>query len=204
MNFVDTPYFHVQAIRRRYRDRGLFTFPKPFTYLVAVNFPNAGNVVSGETAFGNLLIDGDSDFIWNRVSWYAQDVPFNPPQSVSAANTEGSTWETGRPAEYELAVTDLRSDRDWHQVPFIDPILFSGWVGVAVAGTPQDDSNREDVTPVAGNDCGVGHFANYLVEPIVIPASSLYKFALRQRATGASVFSTHLFALHGVRLYALN
>ena len=198
--FVNSPYFHLQAYRRALRDRGISSYPKPFTYILAVNFPTAGAVQPGEIAQGSLLIDSDSDFMVTRLSWYAQDVPFNPPTSVSV-NTQDSTWETSLPASFEMRIEDLRSGRSWHLPRFIEPELFSGWIGVAAAGTPQEDANLEDVTPVAANDTGIGHFPNQLTEPIVLPASSLYQIALRQRASGAVTFSTHLFAFHGARLY---
>lgn len=203
MHYVTTPYFHLQAIRRAYRDKGLFTLPKPFTYLLQVNFPNAGVVNPGEIATGRLLIDSDSDFVWYRTSWYAQDAPYNPPQSLSV-NTELSSWETARPAAWEIAIRDLRDGRAWHVVPFIEPILFSGWVGVVAAATPQADSNLEDVTPIVANDVGIGHFPHALPEPIILPASTLYEFTLRQRAAAAVTDSTHLFAFHGARLFKLN
>jgi hypothetical protein len=203
MQYVTTPYFHLQAIRRAYRDKGLFTLPKPFTYLLKVNFPTPGNVTPGEQATGRLLIDSDSDFIWYRTSWYAQNAPFDPPGSIATV-TEGSSWETQRPAAWEMAIRDLRDNRAWHVEQFIEPILFSGWLGVALAGTPQADSNLEDVTPVAGSDLGMGHFPNALPEPIILGASTLYEFTLRQRATGAVTDSTHLFAFHGARLFKLN
>ena len=203
MQYVSTPYFHLQAIRRAYRDKGLFTLPKPFTYLLTVQFPNAGVVNPGDIATGRLLVDSDSDFVWYRTSWYAQDVPFNPPESVSAT-TEDSTWESERPADFEVKIRDLRDGRAWHIPDFIEPLLFSGWVGVNAAGTPQEDENLEDVTPIGGSDVGVGHFSNALPEPIILPASTLYEFTLRQRAGAAVTASTHLFALHGARLFKLN
>lgn len=200
---LTTPYLQLQAIRRDYRMRGLFTYPKPFTYIVDVDFPNAGNVAAGESAKGTVLIDSDSDFVWNRLGWYAQDALFAPPQSLSA-NTEDSTWETNRAAVFEFAFRDIRSGRLFHGAPFVEATDFSGWIGVATPGGVQEQYNGADVLGVAGNDTGIGHLPHYFPEPVILTASTLFEVTVRNRTSAASTFSSHLIALHGARLTKLN
>jgi hypothetical protein len=200
---LNTPYLQIQGIRRQYRERGLFTFPRPFTYVSLADFTTPGAAAAGEVARTRLTIDSDSDFIWTRASWYAQDVPFNPPQSMSL-NTENSTWASTRSANFEVAFKDMRSGRIWHEPLFIEPTDFSGWIGADAAGSVLEQTNGAIILAVAGNDTGIGHVPHPFLEPVILPASCQFEISVRNRSAGASIFSSHLFSFHGVRLYKLN
>jgi len=199
---LNTPFLQLQAIRREYRERGLFTYPKEFTYLVRVNFPTAGAAAAGEIARDRVLIDSDSDFVWTRTSWYVQDAPFNPPQSMPA-NSQAANWSSTVSATFEIGLKDMRSGRQYHGDPFIEPTVFSGWIGVDAPGSVLEQENGPIVSGVAGNDTGVGHVPHPFLEPVILKASTLFEISLRNRSAGPSVFSTHVFGLHGARLYSL-
>jgi hypothetical protein len=196
---VNSPYFHVQAIRRMYRDQGIPTLAKPFMYVLPVNFPNAGVVTPGERGRGILQIDADSDFVWDRLRWYAQDVPFDPPDSVSI-NTEPSTYEISRYAFFEIQLRELDSSHRFQQPEFLESILAGGWIGIAAAGV-QTDLNEGDINPVAGQDVGFAALENPFPEPIILKASRRFEITLRNRAAANSTESTHLFGLHGTKLF---
>lgn len=197
---VNTPYFQVQAIRRKYRDMGILTTAKPFTYVLLVQFANEGSAPINQIARDTLQIDADSDFIWCRTGWYAQDVRFNPPQSVSATS-EDSTWETSRMSLFRFNWRILDSQRAFHQARFIDGVLFGGWSGVQSfnAGLSQDDVNREDVTPDAARDTGIGYYAHPFLEPPILPAQANVEVQIQSRANNNN--SDHLIVFHGVRLF---
>lgn len=198
---ISSPYFHVQAIRRFYRDRGIFTTAKPFTYVINPFFPTEGAAGINQVARAVLRVDSDSDFVWVNTQWYAQDVRFNPPQSVSATG-EISTWEIVRAALFRFNFRVLDNQRAFHQDPFIDFLVFGGWSGVTNfnIGLAQDDINRTLVTPnAAAADIGIGCFQHPFTEPLIVPEGGRVEVSIQARANNAA--SDHLIAFHGVKLF---
>lgn len=182
---LSTPYLHVQAIRRRYRDEGRPTLAKPAGYNITLNLPN-GNVDT--TVENNVLIDSDSDFVWLSTYFYVQDAAWDPE-----IRSNGEV--TGDIGERLLSIQILSSGRTLSNPREIYPGPFD-WGAHPFGG---NDTGSEMQDGPAANEGEFGILRCYLPEPIVVKGGD--RIAASLRVVQAVGPLGHLLLLSGVRLF---
>lgn len=182
---LSTPYLHVQAIRRRYRDEGRPTIAKPAGYNITLNLPNGA---VGTTVENNVPIDSDSDFIWLSTYYYVQDDPWDP-------EVRGNGEVTGDVGERNISIQILSSGRTLSNPREIYPAPFD-WGAQAFGG---NDTGSEMQDGPTVNEGEFGILRCYLPEPIVVKGGDRISATIRIVQAAAPL--GHLLLLSGVRLF---
>ncbi len=182
---LSTPYLHVQAIRRRYRDEGKPTIAKPAGYNITLNLPN-GNV--GTTVTSHVLIDSDSDFIWLSTYYYVQDAAWDP-------EVRGNGEITGDAGERNISLEILSTGRTLSNPREVYPSLFD-WGAHPFGG---NDTGSEMQDGPTANEGEFGILRCYLPEPIVVKGGDRIGATLRIVQAAAPL--GHVLLLSGVRLF---
>lgn len=204
---LNTPYFQVQAIRRKLRDAGKPTWARPTVYPTIVNF-TTGN--AGEVARAPLTIDPDSDFVWTHLYHYFQLGVYAPTVgSVAANNTSGQFLDGQAAFQVDIRVSIMGSRKAVHDADFAFD-LFSDSFYAAVSGLPGSFSDESELMGVAvagvvgGTDINnaISIYRAALAEPVLVPASTVMDLVIRRRVANAlRPMNGHVFLLSGVRLF---
>lgn len=195
---IRSPYYNVQAIRRRLKDQGRDTYAKPFNgYHALVNLP--GNAALSE-AHAPVNIDGDCFFVWDSFSYFTatealQDGQIFPNPVDADAFTDPTPWE------YKIEL--LRCGRRLHS-PEWTALLWCDWRQVATAGEGSNDNPLAEFggeTPSGTTESYHG-YRFIFPEPVVCDPSETILFGVRVRAgVGFAGRIAHLFTLCGTRLF---
>ena len=190
---VSTPYLHVQAIRRMYRDQGKPTSCRPGSYSMNLSLLTGGGFApAGSRRISTTTIDKDSDFVWLSSYFYRGDAVWDPEGSdngeVSSGNGGGGgvDWDT-------IDIKLLRTGKSLTTPAAMVPMLFD-WV--FLGGSGFGDSEGTDTDGSTQSDQGIQRC--YLGEPVIIPAGETIQAELvvgRDNATFGA-----LLVLVGVRL----
>lgn len=183
---LSTPYLHVQAIRRRYRDEGRPTIAKPAVYAITLNLPTGA---ANEIVTNNVLIDSDSDFVWLHSYWYVQDAAWDPE-----IRSNGEV--IGDVGTRELQMMIMSSGRTFSNTGHTPPAWF-GW-GAWPFGLNDTQSEMQD-GPVA-NEGEFGLIPAYYPEPIIVKAGDRVSATLRCETAIATL--GNLILMSGVRLFS--
>lgn len=183
---LTTPYLHVQAIRRRYRDMGRPTLCKPGGYLL--NLSSAGVPAVGTETLATVTVDPDSDFVWLSWYYYRQDIPWDPEVAGN-----GEENDVANQAEIEIRI--LRTGEALGVPSFQPPILQDWWMNVQQASEVLG-------TFEGGTDDPIGLWRHYLPEPRIIGAGEAIAARWRAVESGGALQGMILY-LSGVRLYTI-
>lgn len=184
---VSSPYFHVQAIRRRYRDEGKPTRARPGGYALNLNFPAAG--ASTDVLMASLTVDSDSDFVWTSSYFYEQVGPWDPNV---AANGEEAT------SAGDLQITLGWTGEKLSTPGFIQPQFFDRGAS-SFGGTDGFGSTEALEAEGAAQGMSPGIWRMFWPEPITIPAAASVTVELS--AGGFVVHQGNILFFSGVRLY---
>lgn len=198
---VNTPYLHVQAIRRMYRDAGRPTFAKAHVYSVVVNI-GAAAVEQGTNV---LNVDSDSDFVWLSVYHYFQRGAYDAGAGSAVAGNE-SGQEAQLVVEKDILFTVQRTGRRLHNVEFTaDTMTGAPQLGL-IAGQQLDPDADKEIGGFAGvgfdNGESIGIWRGWLTEPIILKASTQLLVGIRRRGASLNPVRGHVFMLSGVRLFS--
>lgn len=194
---VNTPYYHVQAIRRQLQDKGIRTLGKPFYgYFVVCNLVTLPFPPFGETATGTVTIDADSYFVWISTSYFQQTDPITFDFNVPPADGE----PFGNATRFVYSFRMLKSGRNLHRPEFI-PLCMMDWAH------PEDAAIGNFTTPVsifgqtASFQASSFHgFRAPWPEPVLMNPGEMLEVRVRVDASSASR-AGHLFVLNGVKLF---
>ena len=200
---TNTPYLHVQTIRRMYRDAGKPTFAKAHVYSVIVNI-GAAAVEQGTNI---LNIDRDSDFLWLSTYHYFQRGAYDPNTGSTAAGNQ-SGQEVQLVVEKDIAFTIQGTGRRLHNVEFTaDTMTGAPQIGL-IAGQQLDPDDDKEIGGLGGahpaefdNDASIGIWRGWLTEPVILPASTQLLVGIRRRGASLNPVRGHVLMLSGVRLF---
>lgn len=200
---TNTPYLHVQTIRRMYRDAGKPTFAKAHVYSTIVNIGTA----AVEQGTNIINVDHDSDFIWLSTYHYFQRGAYDPDAGSAVAGNQ-SGQEVQLVVEKDIAFTLLGSGRRLHNVEFTaDTMTGAPQIGV-IAGQQLDPDRDKEIGGAGGvhpeefdNDGSLGIWRGWLAEPVILKASTQLLVGIRRRAAAIQPVRGHVLMLSGVRLF---
>ncbi len=217
---LSTPYLHVQAIRRMYKDQGKPTHAKPGWYALPVNYVGTA---AGEVARNVLSTDDDSDFVWLSLYHYFQQGAYSPDVGSVVANAESGQFTFNAGAALaginvsEIRITPQGSGRTFHNSEFIDDGIcdFLEFSDLGQGGPAGDFEIGKGAVglghPFEDESTGVGNIGGvsavsvwraWLNEPWILPAGSDTQVSIRRKVADALIpLRGHLFLFWGVRLY---
>ncbi len=202
MQTLTSPFLHVQAIRRQFRDQGKPTIAKARWYALPVNF--AGTTLN-EEARNVLLTDVDSYFIWLSTYHLFQNAIYEAETGAQAANNStGQTVNASVGDVVEVRFMPLASERPLHNQDFISRHGLDGFMFTTDPGYPAGELfARAGNHPLeTGGQAVIGVWRGHLVEPIVFEPRAQIQVGIRRRVVLVNHPQRgHLFLFWGVSLY---
>lgn len=193
---LNTPYLHVQAMRRQLRDKGIPTRARPYLGYKAVC--NAADGNQNTTARGNVEIDADSYFVWLSTYYYWQSVAWVDYAAIG----HPAEAEDGFAMPIRVRIVRLRTGRRFHSTDHMGIFLFDWFqasnnvVGVTTPGGELEDGE-------VGTTQALHIFRAFWPEPILLEPEEEIQFeTINDRVAAPPMLGTaHVFFLAGVRLY---
>ncbi len=202
MQTLVSPFLHVQAIRRQFRDQGKPTVAKPGWYALPVNF--AGTAVD-EQARNILSIDIDSFFVWLSLYHLFQNAVYNSQSGQQVVNnSSGQTVNASVGDVVEVRFMPMGSERPMHNLDFISRHGLDGFMFTTDPGYPAGELYAAaGAHPLeTGGQAVIGVWRGHLVEPVLFEPGAQMQVGIRRRVALANHPQRgHLFLFWGVRLY---
>jgi hypothetical protein len=200
MQTLTSPFLHVQAIRRQFRDQGMPTKARARWYAVPVNF--AGTLVN-EEARAVLRVDVDSWFIWLSLYHLFQNAIYESETGKQAANdTTGQVVSATVNDIVEVRLMPLGSERPLHNLDFISRHHLDGFMFRNDSGAQDGELFAGGAHPIeTGGEAVIGVWRGGLVEPVLMEPRAQFQVGVRRRlAAAAQPQRGHLFLFWGVAL----
>lgn len=197
---ITSPFLHVQAIRRQFRDQGLPTIAKERHYALTVNYAGTG---LNEEARQVLSTDVDSWFVWLSLYHYFENSLYDPERGQQLLNNESGQIVSATTNDItEVRLMNLSTERPMHNVDFVSRHHLDGFMFTTDSGAQDGELFQGAAHPRETGVGAIGVWRGHLVEPVLFMPRTQFQVGIRRRLVAAAQPQRgHLFLFSGVSLY---